>query len=126
MEADKMTGTEIERARKIKFLEIKIQQIEENIRDEKNGGSKELVEHYEFNIHNIQLQIRRLRGEELSGLTKNEIEYYDDTEVCYNCAELLESHHVVISFYRCRLLKDDDNFVRPSAHCNLWKKAFRD
>ncbi|MDR1325284.1 MAG: hypothetical protein LBK00_04525 [Treponema sp.] len=108
---------------KMRINEVKaeIKECEKYIHDEENGGNRRLIKQYKTKLRNLQLKLCHLKGEEISGLRKDETGYDDNIESCYNCAELLESH-LGFSHYCCRLLDDDDNIVYPNARCDFWRE----
>jgi hypothetical protein len=79
-------------------------------------GNVNMTEVLEAQIRRRQALIDRLGGGEPSGLSKNDVEYGDNYEVCHNCESFYEKASL------CDLLKDGENDTKAYNTCNFWKE----
>jgi hypothetical protein len=107
-------------AREINCLEDKIKDGEEDLSSWEERGNLRMIEAAKNDIKKLRLRIRRLDGEELRGLSKDETGYERDAKICCNCEEFIGYRPECPA--RCRLLDDDDNFVSHDGHCDFWKE----
>jgi hypothetical protein len=114
-----MIKTEIDITGEIKYLEERIEAVKyKRIRLQESMAS------CEADIGKCRAKIRRLRNEEPRGLSREEagyeIQYGDDTAVCFCCADFVRDKKSYRG--RCRLLKDKESYTRSDARCGLWKE----
>jgi hypothetical protein len=101
----------------IKKLEEYVEKAREDLKSVKDGSS--VARNIKDHIQRLRLNIRRLKGESPSGLSKDEIDYYEFDRRCYTCREFTADENPYQS--RRRLLDlGEDTFVRGSGCCSLW------